>query len=174
MRLEAETTLTRPLLRRYLFWLVFRKRKGYGNKLLAALGVLALLVGATLLVDPAETTGCVVLGFLAALAAVFLLLPRISASLQLRSARQDALRQRLVFGDDAFEVSSEGEGAARSRTTVRYAGMPLAVENGGDLYLFFDRRQAYLMRKTDFVQGTSDELVARLRQVLGARFVKGR
>ncbi len=175
MRLEAETTLTKPLLRKYLHWTLVenqRKRLAVVQLFGALLAMLSFLLIWKL---PYDATGYVGLVLAVAVVAGFTTMPRWSAALQYRRQKGvDPVRQRFSFLDDAFEADRDPADASKGRATVRYDGLVKAVDDKDAFYLFITKNSAYVVGKADFTVGDPKELGDRLAKLPAKRFARVR
>jgi hypothetical protein len=171
MRLEAETTLTKPLLRKYLHWMLIENQK----KRLAVVQLLgALLIALSfglIWIAPTDAAGYIGLALTAAILAGFFTLPRWAASLRFRGMPEDMKTQRFVFLDDAFVADLDAGERLKGHSTVRYDGLVKAVEDKDVFYLFIRKDNAFVVAKADFTVGNPKDLGERLAKLPGGRFV---
>lgn len=171
MQLSAESTLTKARLKKFTHWTYYRR--DYSMKIL--LLVLTLFVAiswSTFLIKDASnlvTMALLVIEVLV-LAAMYLY-PTWSAALAFRGRPSDRLTERIVFGDDGFEATNDGNPAVVDITKVRYEGLVLVVEEPESFYFFTDRSRAFIVYKYDFTEGDTDELAAHLQEVLAGRYL---
>lgn len=168
MHLEAETTLTRRKLRKYLTWVVLSSQKIRLAAVLVACVFLVLLAAPMIAADPAGLEGYLGVGIAVAVAAFFLSMPVMTSALQYRSLPEDARTLRFLFDDESFEVVNDHAGGKGKRSTFRYASLLRTVEDKDAFYLFIRKGQAFIVGKEDFAVGDADELGSRLR-ALGAK-----
>ena len=64
------------------------------------------------------------------------------------------------FTEQSFFVENKRQG----KVEVKYSDVYKAIESNGFLYLYVDKRIAYIIRKKDITEGTEEEL----RQILTA------
>jgi hypothetical protein len=173
MRLEAETTLTKPLLRQYLHWMLVenqRKRLAVVQLFAALLAMLSFLLVWKL---PNDASGYVGLALVAVVLLGFFTMPRWSAAMQYRSLKGIVPpAQRFVFLDDAFEADRDPENAAKGRATTRYDALVQAVDDKDAFYLFISKNNAFVIGKADFTVGDAKELVERLAKLPAKRYTK--
>lgn len=74
-----------------------------------------------------------------------------------------------AFNQETIEVENHRP-MVNTHVSYRYAGLMKAYERKDAFYLFIDKRQAFLVSKSGFTQGSEDELRVLLINQLGNRF----
>lgn len=83
---------------------------------------------------------------------------------------KEELVNNYVFEDDMMTVSSKTEGAfGESKRT--YESLDRVMETGKYLFLYINRNQAYIVKKSDFARGDVDVLKAYLKTKLGKKYI---
>jgi hypothetical protein len=171
MHLEAKTTITKELYRRFVKYHLHR-RKGIWRTNQILLPVLLALCLLLLWMTSFETNGIILTAFAIMLNLLATLLPFISSALGFRRMPKDRLAQQFTFNDETFEVVNNSSSRLVGNTIGRYDGLVTAVESTDDFYLFVEKNQAFLVQKKDFTVGDPAELANRLAELLGPQYKK--
>lgn len=169
MTIKAETVYTKALLRQFARFSLARKP---GQVVFYILFELLVLTAACSSIFAAPGRGTADAADLVFWCIIALLLP---AVLLLAPALAPKTGKKVLgaansytFTDSGFEVSSTQTGA-NGTTRADYSYLNAVYETRDCFYLFISRRQALLLRREDFTEGTAEELAALLKARLPAK-----
>jgi len=170
MHLEAEATLTQERLRKFHHWNYYRK--DYSRKIAILIVALITLNGwvSFLVAGALNLFVLALLVFMLIVLVLLIVYPAITARGQFRQHPAQRLTSRFTFDDDGFEVVNDGDPDYVVRSSVKYDGLSLVIEQAELFYFFTERNNAFIVWKYDFTEGDVDELGRTLAERLGKKY----
>ncbi len=172
MHLEAETTMTQALLRRFMTYQFLRRRGSWQVNLFLMPSLLLLLLAVAAFTQSWDGVSIPLVVMLALMSVFVPLFPSLVARMSFRRAPADLLTQHFTFDDETFDVENNRSDRIQGTTHARYDGLVSAVETREDFFLYIQKHQAFLVAKADFRVGDPADLSKALADALGAKFRK--